>query len=349
MTSTMRAARFTGVGEPLRVQDVPLPRPARGWVLVRVRATGLCGSDVHIAKDGITPTGFLPITLGHEPAGEVAEVGAGVAGWSPGDRVAVLPILTCGGCEHCATGRTQVCGYRRIAGIHFDGALAEYMVIPASALVALPPTVPFEVGGIIMDAVATPFHALRDRAQLRPGETVAVFGVGGLGLHAVELARFMGAGLVVAVDVRASQLRRAREFGADVVVDASTSDPVAAVLEATGGRGVDVAAEFIGLQHTIGQAVATLATLGRAVIVGIGVQPLAGPPPTTFVRNEASILGSYGSTRHTVELLISLAATGRLDLRRSVTHRFPLEQADEALRVLHTKDGDPLRVVVNPT
>lgn len=344
----MRAARFTGVGEPLRVVDVPVPSPGRGQVLVRVRATGLCGSDVHIAVEGVTPTGFTPITLGHEPAGEVAAVGDGLLGWEPGDRVAVLALQNCGWCEHCAAGRMQVCSSRRIAGIHVDGGLAEYMVTPASSLVALPPAVPFEVGGIITDAVATPFHALRDRAALRAGETVAVFGVGGLGLHAVELARFMGAALVVAVDVRAGQLERARQFGADVVVDASRADPVAAVLEATGGRGVDVAAEFVGLQQTITQAVECLVTGGRAVVVGLGAEPLVGPPPTVFVRKEASILASYASTRHTVELLVSLVARGRLDLARSVTHRFPLERADEALRVLHTKDGDPLRVVVEP-
>ena len=208
---------------------------------------------------------------------------------------------------------------------------------------------PFEVGGIIPDAVATPFHALRDRAALRAGETVAVFGVGGLGLHAVELARFVGAASVLAVDVRAQQLQRAGEFGADVLIDATANDAVAAVLEATGGRGVDVAAEFIGLQRTITQAVDCLATGGRAVIVGLGPEPVTGPPPTVFVRKEAAILASYGSTRHASELLVSLVASGRLDLARSVTHTFPLEHADKALRVLQTKDGDPIRVVVNPT
>ena len=108
----MRAARFTGVGQPLRVVDVPVPVPGPGQVLVRVRATGLCGSDVHIAVEGVTPTGFLPITLGHEPAEEVAEIGDGVVGWSPGDRVAVYPIQTCGWCEHCVSGRMQVCSSR---------------------------------------------------------------------------------------------------------------------------------------------------------------------------------------------------------------------------------------------
>jgi 2-desacetyl-2-hydroxyethyl bacteriochlorophyllide A dehydrogenase len=286
--------------------------------------------------------------LGHEPAGEVAEVGVGVTGWSPGDRVAVMAIQSCGRCEHCGRGATQVCSSRRIAGIHLDGGLAEFMVTPAAFLLALPPQVSFDVGGIVSDAVATPFHALADRAQLRPGETVAVIGVGGLGLHAVELAHFMGAARIVAVDVRPAQLERARAYGADTVVDASAVDPVAAVLEATSGRGVDVAAEFIGLQRTISQAVEVLATGGRAVVVGLGPDPLVGPPPTLFVRKEASIIASYGSSRTTVERLIALAASGKLDLERSITHVFPLEQADEALRVLHSKDGDPIRVVVRP-
>lgn len=347
-TGTMLAARFVRPGEPLQVVEVPVPRPGPQEVLVRVRATGLCGSDVHIAVEGITPTGFTPITLGHEPAGEVAETGEGAAGWAPGDRVAVLALQSCGRCEHCGRGAMQVCSQRRIAGIHVDGALAEYMVTPVSTLIALPEQVSFDVGGIITDAVATPFHALADRAQLRAGETVAVFGVGGLGLHAVELARFMGAARVIAVDVRVAQLERARTYGADTVVDASSQDPVAAVLAATSGRGVDVAAEFVGLQSTISQAVEVLATGGRAVIVGLGPDPVLGPPPTVFVRKEASIIASYASGRTTAERLVALAASGALDLARSISHVFPLHQADEALRVLHTKDGDPLRVVVRP-
>jgi 2-desacetyl-2-hydroxyethyl bacteriochlorophyllide A dehydrogenase len=304
---------------------------------------------VHIAVEGITPTGFTPITLGHEPAGEVAEVGEGVEGWSPGDRVAVLALRSCGGCEHCVRGAMQVCSSRRIAGIHVDGALAEFMVTPAATLVALPSEVSFDVGGIITDAVATPFHALADRAQLRAGETVAVFGVGGLGLHAVELARFMGAARVIAVDLRRAQLDRALAYGADTIVDASSEDPVAAVLAATSGRGVDVAAEFVGLQRTISQAVDVLATGGRAVVVGLGPDPIMGPPPTVFVRKEASIIASYASSRTTVERLVALTASGVLDLARSITHTFPLDQADEALRILHSKDGDPLRVVVRPS
>lgn len=348
LPTTMRAAQFVAVGQPLEVRDVPVPRPGPGEVVVRVRACGLCGSDVHIAVEGVTPTAFTPITLGHEPAGEVAEVGEGVTGWRPGDRVAVLALQSCGACEHCIAGRMQVCSSRRIAGIHLDGGLAEYLVTPAPTLVALPEAVSFELGAIVSDAVATPFHALRDRAQLRAGETVAVFGVGGLGLHAVELARFMGAALVVAVDTRPVQLERARAYGADVVVDASHGDPVEQVLEATGGRGVDVAAEFVGMQRTITSAVEATATGGRAVIVGLGPEPLVGPPPTVFVRKEASIIASYASSRNTVEQLVALLASGRLDLARSVTHVLPLEQADEALQVLHTRRDDPLRVVVQP-
>ena len=347
-TKTMLAARFVRPSEPLQVVEVPVPRPGPQEVLVRVQATGLCGSDVHIAVEGITPTGFTPITLGHEPAGVVAEVGEGVGGWKPGDRVAVFPLQSCGSCEHCVRGAMQVCSQRRIAGIHVDGALAEFMVTPVATLIALPEEVSFDVGGIIVDAVATPFHALADRAQLRAGETVAVFGVGGLGLHAVELARFMGAARVIAIDVRVAQLERARAYGADTTVDASTQDPVAAVLAATSGRGVDVAAEFVGLRSTISQAVDVLATGGRAVVVGLGPDPILGPPPTVFVRKEASILASYASSRTTAERLVALAASGALDLARSISHAFPLHQANEALRVLHTKHGDPLRVVVRP-
>jgi threonine dehydrogenase-like Zn-dependent dehydrogenase len=173
-----------------------------------------------------------------------------------------------------------------------------------------------------------------------------VLGVGGLGLHAVQIAKLAGAAPVIAIDTRAAQLTRAGQSGADVVIDALREPVVDAVLAATAGVGVDVAAEFVGAQSTIGQAVECLRIGGRAVLVGLGDEPITLPPPTVFVRKQLQLLGSYGGTRATLHRVLQLVATARLDLSHSITHTFALEDADEALRILHEKTGDPQRVVV---
>lgn len=342
----MRAARFEGAGKPLVLQTIPVPSPGPDEVLVRVASTGLCGSDVHIAVEGITPTPYLPITLGHEIAGTVARIGAAVSDWSVGDRVCVFPVLFDGTCDSCLDGHSEICINRRIVGIHADGGLAESVAVPAKNLVAIPDGVPFEEASICTDAVVTPFHALADVARLRPGESIAVLGVGGLGLHAVQIAKLAGASPVIAVDTRAAQLARARQSGADVVVDASGEPVVDAVLAATAGVGVDVAAEFVGTQVTIGRAVECLRTGGRAVIVGLGADPITVLPPTVFVRKQLQLLGSYGGTLRTLQRVLRLVASGRLNLSQSITHTFALDDADEALRTLHEKTGDPQRVIV---
>lgn len=344
--ATMRAARFEGVGRPLTVREVALPRPARDEVLVRVAATGLCGSDVHVAVEGITPTPFLPITLGHEIAGTVAAVGTEVADWAVDDRVCVFPLTYDGTCSACLAGHGEICAGRQVLGIHADGGLAEYVTVPARNLCAVPGPVPPELAAVCTDAVITPFHALADVAGLRPGESIAVIGVGGLGLHAVQIARLAGAFPVIAVDTRRSQLERAARSGADVTIDASRDPVVDAVREATAGLGVDVAAEFVGRQDTIAQAVECLRTGGRAVVVGLGADPITVLPPTLFVRKQVQLLGSYGGTIATLRRVLPLVASGRLDLSGSISHTFSLDEADTALRTLHEGIGEPQRVVV---
>jgi 2-desacetyl-2-hydroxyethyl bacteriochlorophyllide A dehydrogenase len=342
----MRAARFEGVGKPISLQATPVPTQGADEVLVRVASTGLCGSDVHIAVEGITPTPYLPITLGHEIAGTVAAVGDAVTDWSAGERVCVFPVLFDGTCSSCLAGHSEICLNRRIVGIHVDGGLAEYVAVPAKNLVSIPDGVPFEQASVCTDAVITPFHALADVARLNPGESVAVLGVGGLGLHAVQIAKLAGASPVIAVDTRTAQLARARQCGADVVVDASGESVADAVLAATAGVGVDVAAEFVGAPATIRQAVECLRTGGRAVIVGLGAAPIEVLPPTVFVRKQLQLLGSYGGTLTTLQRVLQLVSTGRLDLSHSITHTFALDEADGALRTLHEKTGDPQRVVI---
>jgi 2-desacetyl-2-hydroxyethyl bacteriochlorophyllide A dehydrogenase len=346
MAEVMAAARFYGPGEALRIEEIPLPPVAEDQVLVRVAATGICGSDIHIAVEGITPTPYHPITLGHEIAGTVARTGSAVSGWRPGDRVSVSAVVVDGVCANCVAGHSEVCVNRQILGIHADGGLADYVAVPARNLCRLPDNVSFPVGAVITDAVATPFHALVDVARLTAGESVAIVGTGGLGLHAVQIAKLIGASPVIAIDVRSVQCERAKALGADLVIDAHAQSSLDAVLAATGGRGVDVAAEFVGHRETIAQAVELLCIGGRAVIVGLGAEPITVLPPTQFVRKQLQLLGAYGFTTQTIERVLQLVGAGRLDLTASVTHTFPLDEVNTALRTLNEKIDDPQRVVI---
>ena len=343
---TMKAARFYQVGHPLLLEEVPQPQPGPEEVLIRVRACGICGSDIHIVYEGVTPTAFQPIILGHEFSGEIAEVGEGGEGWSAGDRVAVNCIVSCGTCPNCLSGNDQICLQRRLLGIHLNGGLAEYVVVPVRNLARLPDQVPFDQGAVLTDAVATPYHALTRRGKLSPGESVAVLGCGGLGLHAVQLAKLLGAGLVIALDVSEVALERARERGADVVCRPDREDPLEVIKQATGGRGVDLSLECIGLQKTIALAVQVLRTGGRAVIVGLGSENILTLPPTEFVRREISLLGSYAFTTREIEELVELVTAGRLDLSASISKRIPLEDINLGLEALHRKIDDPVRIVV---
>jgi len=214
----MLAARLIEPGEPLRIERVPVPEPSAQEVLVKVSACGLCGTDLHLAVDGDLPVMRTPITLGHEAAGIIATIGSDVAGLEKGNRVALFPSACCGACRFCLAGRESLCDVSQVYGMARDGALAEYVAVPARSVMMLPDAVPFDVGAIVTDGVATPFHALRSRGRLRAGETVGIFGCGGLGTHAVILARMMGAARIIAVDVNAAARDRALAAGADAFI-----------------------------------------------------------------------------------------------------------------------------------
>ena len=346
MTEKMKAARFYEVGKPLRIDKIPVPKLGPGDVLVEIKACGICGSDIHIVYEEVTPTAYTPITLGHEPSGVIFGIGSEVKDWKIGDRVTINPFLTCGQCINCLSGNSQVCLSRRVIGIHTEGGLAEFLKVPGKNLVYLPENIPFDQGGIIVDAVATPFHAITNRGSLKAGEKVAVFGCGGLGIHGVQIAKVSGASLVIAVDAIESALERAKKVGADEVINPRKENPVGKIKELTEGMGVDLAVEFVGIKETIEHAVRSVRVGGRTVVVGLGPETISLPPPTTFVRNELSFLGSYGSTILEIQNVIGLVAGGKLDLSESITERFPLEEVNKGLDHLHKKIGNPIRIVI---
>ncbi|MFA5890695.1 MAG: zinc-binding dehydrogenase [Actinomycetota bacterium] len=343
----MKAVRFVGVGKPLEVQDVPIPEPGPGDVLVKVAACGICASDLHMF-DGSLPTRTPPpVTPGHEAAGVVARAGDGVTAWKPGDRVAIYAGKSCGVCLSCLDGDSvERCALPLVMGIDYDGAWAEYVKVPASGLVRVPDSVPLEIAAVLCDAVATPFNAILETGALRAGESVAIFGVGGLGTHGLMLAKLAGARFIAAVDPSPGARDRAKRLGADVVVDPNATKPSAAIRAATGGRGVDLAVEFVGANAVLREAVASLAIDGRCVLVGVGGEPVELGPSVTFAAFRTKLLGVMGYSRLHLETLLSLVASGRLDLSESVSERLALEDAAEGVRILSEKRNDPVRVLL---
>ena len=346
----MKAARFYAPHEPLRIEEVPTPTPGPGEALIRVKACGICASDLHIfAGELRSPTMPVPLIPGHEAAGVVVGLGAGVTDFREGDRVvATVPGKTCGDCRPCRQSDLEACHSPRIVGVDYPGGFAEYLTFPAHSLVRLPESIPWEQGAILADAVGTPFHAVVVRGALRAGERVAIFGVGGLGTHAVQIARLAGAGEIFAVDVLPGALARAQRLGADHLVNARETDPVRRIRELTEGEGVDLAIELVGRADTIAASEACLGRGGRAVLVGMGIEPIKLLPPALFSVFNHAVLGSLGYRRDDVTRLVRLVANGRLDLSGSITARIPLADINEGVRRLESKEGDPVRIMVCP-
>jgi propanol-preferring alcohol dehydrogenase len=342
----MKAVRLVEIGAPLRMQEVPVPEAGTKDVLVRIKAAGICHSDVHYWA-GVSPVGPLPQTLGHEIAGIVEAVGADVTNVAVGDRVCIHYLLTCGECDYCHAGNEQFCVQGRMLGKHCDGGYAEYIAVPALNAVPLHDEVSFEQGAILMCSSATSFHALR-KGGLAPGETVAVFGAGGLGISAIQLAHAFGALRVYAVDINDAKLELAESYGA-VPVNPTRVDPVAEIQRLTGGKGVDVALEVIGLKQTMEQAVQSLAIFGRAVMVGIADRPFEIDSYPDLLCREAEVIGSADHLLWELPLLVEFLRQGKLDLSRAVTRTVPLEARaiNEAMQALE-RFGSEVRTVITP-
>jgi propanol-preferring alcohol dehydrogenase len=320
----MKAVRLVKVGAPLELQEVTVPAIAAAEILVKVHAAGICHSDAHY-RAGTSPVRSLPLTLGHEVAGIVAEVGPAVTGIGVGERVCLHYNVTCGACLWCSSGNEQFCPAGAMIGHHRDGGFAHYIAVPARNALSLPAEIPFAQGATLMCASATAFHALR-KSRVRAGERAAIFGVGGLGVSAVQLARVFGAVEVFAVDIRQESLRLAEHYGA-IPVDASAVEPAAEIRRLTDGRGVDVAIEMLGRAATMHQAVRSLGPLGRAVIVGIGSEPLTLDTYREVLGGETELIGSNDHLLSELGTVIEMARRGMLDTTRVVTRTVGLDPA----------------------
>ena len=269
-------------------------------------------------------------------AGTIDLLGPGVKGWRVGQRV----VLQAG--EEDSRGRLFT------RGVDYDGGWAEYATATASTLVELPPDLPFEQACIIPDAVSTPWAAISRTGVVRPGEPVAVWGVGGLGVHAVQLLRLIGAAPIVAVDPLPAARQRAVRAGADLALDPSCPDLDRQIRTITSGAGIAAAFDFAGVDVARSQALQALGRRGRLVLVGMSGSPMTIPDDLWFTYMEHQVLGAYGSRPEHVEQLVALTSTGRLNLAESVSHVLTLHDVAEAVARMRSRDGDPTRLVLKP-
>jgi D-arabinose 1-dehydrogenase-like Zn-dependent alcohol dehydrogenase len=345
----VRAAVFDSASRRLEVAEVPDPEPGPGEVRVRVQACGICLSDVHLI-DGTLPAPLDRVTPGHEPAGVIEQVGEGVPEhWAPGRRVLMAAGKPCGECPKCIRGYPpSSCLALLVMGFAFDGAWAEYVVVPWQALTAVPDHVPIEQAAILADAVSTPYAGLTDRAGLRQGESVGLWGIGGLGVHAVMVARMVGAAPIIALDPSKAARHRAVDRGADHALDPTAEGVVEEVWELTGGLGLNVAVDLFGANRVLVQADACLGRFGRLVIIGLSNEPISLGPNAQFGITSHSLLGHLGYDHSHLDQLIGFVASGRLDVSGSISDVIPLDDVVRGVERLATKEGDPIRLVVAP-
>ncbi|GAA2984912.1 MULTISPECIES: zinc-binding dehydrogenase [Streptomyces] len=334
----MLAARLHIPSRTLRIEEIRRPQPGPGQVLVKVEAAGVCLSDAHLIDGTLTPL-LLDgdtVTLGHEVSGTIAETGAGVTAWSVGQRV----VLYAGEVRDGVT-------YTR--GVDYDGGWAEYTLSSATALTELPDSIPFEQGAIIPDAVSTPWGAITVTGAVRPAEAVGVWGAGGLGVHAVQLLRAIGACPIIAVDPSGTARERALAAGADLALDPADSALRETVAAATGGTGLAAAFDFAGVPAVREQALTVLAPKGRLVMVGLTDRPLTVTDGTRFSYLQQQILGHYGSDMPVaLPQLLRLVQSGRLDFAGSISDVLPLARAAEAVDILNDRTTSPIRLVLRP-
>ncbi|MGX1507892.1 UNVERIFIED_CONTAM: D-arabinose 1-dehydrogenase-like Zn-dependent alcohol dehydrogenase [Streptomyces graminofaciens] len=352
--NTMLAGRLRLDTRTFAVEEVPIPVPGPGEVLVEVRAAGVCLSDIHLIDGSLSP--FYPvdavkdsgvITPGHEVAGVVHTVGPDVKGdWTPGRRVVLQAGQACGNCGDCL--RHMLCRQPLTRGVDYDGGWAQYALAREDTLLPIPDHLPFDQAAIIPDAVSTPYAAIVDTGAVRPAQAVGIWGAGGLGAHGIRLARLVGAAPVIAVDPLPSARERALLFGADHALDPMADDFTEAVREATAGRGIDVAFDFAGVGAARAQATTALGPNGVLVLAGLTPEPVTVADSIGFCFNVQQIRGHYGSEPEHVEQLVGLAAAGRIDLGPSVSAHVPLAEAADAVARLEQKIGDPIRLVLTP-
>jgi len=321
---------------PLVPRERPIPTPVGDEAVVRVGACGVCRTDLKIWAGTHPAIKRLPHILGHEVAGEVVEVGKSVHQEIIGKHAVVYFYLSCGKCDFCRKGYENLCGdLRGVIGFTQDGGYSEYIKVPVNCLFFIPPDIPFAEAAIITDAIATPYRALISKVRIQPGETLAVIGVGGLGIHALQIARAFGA-RVIAIDINEKALAVAREMGAEETLHMAKDDPRGRILELSGGKGIDAVADFVGKPQTQMLGLDVLKVTGRFVAIGYNPVDPFHVNSQILVSRELEIYGSRACGRNDLKETIELVSSGKV--KPFVGGLYPLSEANAALDKLERGD-----------
>ncbi|EQA38351.1 putative chlorophyll synthesis pathway protein BchC [Leptospira inadai serovar Lyme str. 10] len=343
----MKAAVLESGKRSLEIKEVSVPPMEPTLVKVKIRACGICGSDIHLVLHGTLKCSHYPQIPGHEASGVVEEVGESVTKFKKGDRVVIAAGTSCGQCAHCLNGRENLCRNLGVFGFDRAGSFAEYNVVEERYLYHLPDAIPFEQGAILADAVSTPYNAIKFRGQIKDGDTVAIFGCGGLGIHAVAIARALTGGNVIALDVDQGALNNALAYGANEAINLREVKNAGKTLKEI-TKGVDLLADFSGRYSNIQESLRAMNSGGRMVLVGIGRDPLTFAIPFSIIEKQITIAGSYGSDRRAIPELIDLYTQGKLNLTKSITDVRKLDDINEGLRDLEDRKGNPIRFIISP-
>jgi L-iditol 2-dehydrogenase len=332
----------------LELQDIPQPETRADEVLVKVKACGICGSDVH-GMDGSTGRRQPPIVMGHEAAGIIAEVGSNVSGWQVGDRVTFDSTVYCGNCDFCRRGEVNVCDNRRVLGVACDdyrmhGALAEYVAIPQRILYRLPDALMFEHAAMV-EPVSVAVHAV-GRAPISSKDTAVVIGTGMIGLLVVQALRAAKCGTIVAVDVDRGKLDLAEELGADLTLNPHEADVPEVVRQKTDGRGADVAIEVVGTAETVVSTVKCTRKGGTVTLVG-NVSPEVAIPLQDIVARQITLRGSYASAGEYPQCL-DMISRGDIKVEPLITAVAPLSEGPSWFDRLYRREPGLMKVILAP-
>jgi len=334
----LRAVVKTRPEPGVEVLDVDNPEVGAGDVLIRIKASAICGSDLGIYDFTPAYSGMgLPVIPGHELSGVVEEVGPGVEQYAPGDRVLGRSVVSCGGCRFCAVGMDNLCESSRVLGIHRDGGFAEYISVPQGLLHRVPDGMSFDEAALV-EPLSNALHFVDDITPVEPGDLVVVLGIGPIGLFSAQLFRLARAEvLVTGIGVDTERFRIAEGLGLEAV-NVDVVDPVELVMERTSGRGADVALVAVGAPSAMVQAVEMVGKRGRVTVVGIFPGEV-GLDWTSVVRREVALSGAYDARATNFPESIELIISGKIEASELVTHRLPLEKADEAFGAAKSKVG----------
>lgn len=332
----------------LELTDMPTPSIGPEDVLIKVKACGICGSDIH-GWDGSTGRRVPPLVMGHEASGEIAEVGAAVRGWKLGDRVTFDSTVSCGRCYFCQRGEINLCENRQVLGVSCaefrrHGAFAEYVSVPQNILYSLPESFPFHYAAMI-EAVSIAVHAV-NLTPMQLGASAVVVGSGMIGLLVVQTLRLAGYGQIIAVDLEDSKLELAKTLGADVGLNPKTTDIVKAVQELTGGRGADVAIEVVGAAKTVETAIMAVKKGGAVTLVG-NISPKVEIPLQVVVSRQIRLQGSAASSGEFPQC-IDLLARGAIKVDPIISALAPLKDGAAWFERLYANEPGLMKVVLQP-